>query len=140
LGPGECDAAMPTVAPTVGSLLVRSGLRPCNAFQSPRAWAFTLLGLNSYCGRVAGESSASEVRRMLAEKLMSMLSSVETKTGCGSRKGLPTTTRVCRKRYRDSLTTGMPTYVAAGLRSLRWLMRLQTSGSGIFRPVVLRVS
>ena len=28
-----------------------------------------------------------------------------------------------------------PAYVAAGLRTLRWLMSLQTSASGVFRPV-----
>jgi hypothetical protein len=30
---------------------------------------------------------------------------------------------------------GQPSYVAAGLRSLRWLMALQTAPSGVFRPV-----
>jgi hypothetical protein len=30
---------------------------------------------------------------------------------------------------------GAPAYQAAGLRTLRWLMRLQTSEEGVFRPV-----
>jgi hypothetical protein len=37
------------------------------------------------------------------------------------------------------ITTGIainaPVYTAAGLRSLRWLMALQTSETGVFRPV-----
>ena len=31
--------------------------------------------------------------------------------------------------------TQTPSYVNAGMRSLRWLMRLQTAATGIFRPV-----
>jgi hypothetical protein len=32
-------------------------------------------------------------------------------------------------------STGRQSYIAAGLRSLRWLMALQTAPSGVFRPV-----
>jgi hypothetical protein len=32
-------------------------------------------------------------------------------------------------------STGTPAYVAAGLRALRWLMALQTTATGFFRPV-----
>lgn len=31
--------------------------------------------------------------------------------------------------------TGLPNYVAAGQRTLRWLMNLQTTSTGLFRPV-----
>ena len=33
------------------------------------------------------------------------------------------------------LSTGVASYVTAGVRSLRWLMTLQTAASGCFRPV-----
>jgi hypothetical protein len=33
------------------------------------------------------------------------------------------------------LATQTSSYVGAGLRSLRWLMQLQTSSTGIFRPI-----
>ena len=33
------------------------------------------------------------------------------------------------------IATGAPAYVEAGLRSLRWLMTLQTTPAGLFRPV-----
>jgi hypothetical protein len=32
-------------------------------------------------------------------------------------------------------SAGTPAYVAAGLRTLRWLMSLQTTDTGLFRPV-----
>ena len=33
------------------------------------------------------------------------------------------------------VSASMPSYVSAGLRSLRWLMTLQTTPGGLFRPV-----
>jgi hypothetical protein len=36
---------------------------------------------------------------------------------------------------RGCLTTHTPSYVVAGLQSLRWLMSLQTASTGCFRPV-----
>jgi glycosyltransferase involved in cell wall biosynthesis len=105
-------------------------------FHSPRAWAFTLLGLDAYCAAVAEDSRARELRVMLAERLVSMLSSVETKDWVWFEEGLAyDNARLPQALIETGLSAGMPTYVAAGLRSLRWLMELQTSRAGIFRPV-----
>jgi glycosyltransferase involved in cell wall biosynthesis len=105
-------------------------------FDSPRAWAFTLLGLNAYCVAMAEDSRARELRHLLADRLMSMLSSVETKDWVWFEDGLAyDNARLPQALIETGMSTGMPTYVAAGLRSLRWLMRLQVSSAGIFRPV-----
>jgi glycosyltransferase involved in cell wall biosynthesis len=105
-------------------------------FHSPRAWAFTLLGLDAYCAAVTEDSSARELRRRLADRLMSMLTSVETSDWVWFEDGLAyDNARLPQALIETGLATGMPTYVAAGLRSLRWLTRLQTSRAGIFRPV-----
>jgi glycosyltransferase involved in cell wall biosynthesis len=105
-------------------------------FHSPRAWAFTLLGLDAYCAAVTEDCSARELRRRLADRLMSMLTSVETSDWVWFEDGLAyDNARLPQALIETGLATGMPTYVAAGLRSLRWLTRLQTSRAGIFRPV-----
>ena len=65
-------------------------------FHSPRAWAFTLLGLNAYCAVVAEDSRAQELRLELATRLMSMLSSVETGDWVWFEDGLAT--HACRRR------------------------------------------
>ena len=44
-------------------------------FTSPRAWAFTLIGLHYYLGRFGGDAVARRVRKTLGEKLMSMFRS-----------------------------------------------------------------
>jgi glycosyltransferase involved in cell wall biosynthesis len=105
-------------------------------FHSPRAWAFTLLGLDAYCAAVTEDSSARELRRRLADRLMSMLTSVETSDWVWFEDGLAyDNARLPQALIETGLATGMPTYVAAGLRSLRWLTRLQTSRASFFRPV-----
>ena len=105
-------------------------------FSSPRAWAFTLLGLDAYCVTLPKDSYARELRHLLADKLMTLLSSVETKEWVWFEEGLSyDNARLPQALIVTGTTLSAPAYVAAGLRSLRWLMALQTSSEGIFRPV-----
>jgi hypothetical protein len=65
-----------------------------------------------------------------------MLTSVETSDWVWFEDGLAyDNARLPQALIETGLATGMPTYVAAGLRSLRWLTRLQTSRASFFRPV-----
>jgi len=105
-------------------------------FSSPRAWAFTLLGLDSYCVAVAEGGGAREMRQLLVDKLMSIMSSVATKDWMWFEEGLAyDNARLPQALIVTGGALDAPHYVAAGLRSLRWLMTLQTSGTGVFRPV-----
>ena len=84
------------IAPALGRLAVRRSTASGGGFRSPRAWAFTLLGLDAYCAAVARNSYAGTLRHLLADRLMSMSAGGRRRrTGCGSRMGLPTTMRVC---------------------------------------------
>ena len=47
-------------------------------FSSPRAWAFALLGLDAYCTLAGGDVLANRLRRLLADRLMSLFSVTET--------------------------------------------------------------
>ena len=51
--------------------LFAEALSTAETFRSPRAWAFTLLGLGSYCAVTPDDLHAQEVRRFLADRLMS---------------------------------------------------------------------
>ena len=59
--------------------LFKTALPAVEEFSSPRAWAFSLLGLDAYCALVGGDVFANRVRRLLADRLMSLLSATETK-------------------------------------------------------------
>ena len=116
--------------------LFLEALPAAQAFSSPRAWAFALLGLDAYCATTDIESRPRELRHQLAERLMSLLATVETPDWVWFERGLSyENARLPQALIATGIATGMPSYVAAGLRSLRWLMTLQTTSAGLFRPV-----
>ena len=59
--------------------LFKTALPVVEEFSSPRAWAFSLLGLDAYCALGGGDRSANRMRGLLADRLMSMLSAKKTK-------------------------------------------------------------
>jgi glycosyltransferase involved in cell wall biosynthesis len=105
-------------------------------FSSPRAWAFALLGLDAYCVTLPKNTYARELRHLLADRLMTLLSTVESKKWVWFEEGLSyDNARLSQALIVTGITISAPDYVAAGLRSLRWLMTLQTSREGMFRPI-----
>ena len=46
---------------------------PPRSFSSPRAWAFTLLGLDAYCAIDADNAAALRLQRILADRLVAIL-------------------------------------------------------------------
>ena len=52
--------------------LFKTALPAVETFTSPRAWAFSLLGLDAYCGLDAGDHFASGMRKTLADRLMAL--------------------------------------------------------------------
>jgi glycosyltransferase involved in cell wall biosynthesis len=117
------------------SLFVEA-LSTAEQFTSPRAWAFTLLGLDAYCAALPKNVYARELRHLLADKLMDLMSSVETKEWVWFEEGLAyDNARLPQALIVTGVAVSAPGYLAAGLRSLRWLMTLQTSREGNFRPI-----
>jgi glycosyltransferase involved in cell wall biosynthesis len=116
--------------------LFLAALPAVRSFTSPRSWAFALLGLSSYGEAFEIDSASRECRHELAERLMTILSSVETRDWVWFEKGLSyDNARLPQALIVTGASTGVPSYVAAGLRSLRWLMKQQTTGADLFRPV-----
>lgn len=116
--------------------LFAEALLTAESFRSPRAWAFTLLGLDAYCTLVTEDSPAQRLRHLLAERLISLMSVVATKEWVWFEEGLAyDNARLPQALIVTGISTGAPAYVEAGLRSLRWLMTLQTTPAGFFRPI-----
>jgi len=116
--------------------LFSQALSSAETFRSPRAWAFTLLGLGAYCVVAPDDLHAQEVRHCLADRLMSNLASVETSDWVWFEEGLAyDNARLPQALMMTGMATQTPGYVDAGLRSLRWLMTQQTTSAGHFRPV-----
>lgn len=134
---GECARSDATVSRRRwAAALFAEALPTVERFTAPRAWAFTLLGLDALGVVASGDSRAAELRRLLADRLMSLLRAVETKEWVWFEEGLAyDNARLSQALIVTGTSLGEPDYVAAGMRSLRWLMAQQTSGTGLFRPV-----
>ena len=134
---GECAArdASPSRRQWAAALFAEA-LPSVETFRSPRAWAFTLLGLDAYCAAIADDLHAAEIRHRLAESLMTILASVETPGWVWFEEGLAyDNARLPQALIATGMATQTPGYVDAGLRSLRWLMTQQTASGGHFRPI-----
>jgi glycosyltransferase involved in cell wall biosynthesis len=134
---GECTRsdASPSRRRWAASLFAEA-LSSAQAFGSPRAWAFTLLGLDAYCAASPDDLHARDVRPVLADRLMRLLASVETPDWVWFEEGLAyDNARLPQALMMTGMATQTPAYVEAGLRTLRWLMSQQTAPAGHFRPV-----
>ena len=126
-----CSARRPWAA-----ALFAEALPVVERFGSPRAWAFTLLGLDAYCAAMPADAFAADMRTRLADRLLGLLKQVETPDWIWFEENLA----YDNARFSEALiaagsATGNSAYVNAGLRSLDWLTRRQTSPTGLFRPV-----
>ena len=116
--------------------LFKTALPAVEEFSSPRAWAFALLGLDSYCTLAGGDVLAHRLRRTLADGLMGLFAATETEDWVWFEDLLAyDNARLSQALIQTGVTTRTQPYVEVGLRSLRWLMSLQTTSSGYFRPV-----
>ena len=134
---GECarSDSSPSRRRWAASLFAEA-LGTAERFRSPRAWAFTLLGLDAYCAVAPDDLRARQVRPALADRLMAILASVETPEWVWFEEGLAyDNARLPQALMATGMATQTRGYVDAGLRSLRWLMMQQTASTGHFRPI-----
>jgi glycosyltransferase involved in cell wall biosynthesis len=116
--------------------LFAEALPTVESFQSPRAWAFTLLGLEAFRASFPQDACAMRLQHLLAGKLSSILSVVETQDWVWFEDELAyDNARLSQALIVTGASACLPAYTTAGLRSLRWLMKLQTTDMGFFRPV-----
>jgi glycosyltransferase involved in cell wall biosynthesis len=135
LGTAAQDRRDPARANWAAALLGEA-LEPVRGFTSPRAWAFTLLGLDPFCAAHPDHREAELLRSELARRLEIRLLASE----CGDRVWFEDrltydNARICEALIRTGEATGSGHFTDAGLRSLRWLVEVQTAPSGHFRPV-----
>lgn len=134
---GDCARNDPEAARrNWAAALFSEALATAETFSSPRAWAFTLLGLDGYCAHRIDDINARRVRLRLADRLMALLAKVETPTWPWFEEGLSyDNARLPQALILAGLAAGKQNYVVSGLRTLRWLMTIQTAREGHFRPV-----
>ncbi len=105
-------------------------------FTSPRAWAFTLLGIHEYLGRLSGDRLANQIRDVLTQRLIELFE----KTASDDWQWFEDIVTYDNAKLCHALILSgkwMPNEKALdiGLRSLRWLVEVETAEAGHFRPV-----
>jgi hypothetical protein len=111
--------------------LFKTALPAVEEFTSPRAWAFSLLGLNAYCTQFSDDLDADRVRRLLADRLIAAFHMVKTKDWVWFEDVLAyDNARLSQALIQTGMMTNTSAYVNAGLRSLRWLMAITSLAHG----------
>jgi hypothetical protein len=105
-------------------------------FESPRAWAFALLGIHEYLRAFQGESGVEVLQKRLSERLLSRFQT----DGGGDWPWCEDIVAYDNARLPQALIVsgnrlGHRDMVAAGLGSLQWLNELQSSEEGYFAPI-----
>ncbi|MFQ6104177.1 MAG: glycosyltransferase [Candidatus Glassbacteria bacterium] len=107
------------------------GLNACEYFQSPRGWAFTLIGLNKYLEVYTGDACGRKVRADLAGKLLALYETNATEEWPWFED---TVTYANGMLPRAMLSTGRALdegkLIDTGLTSLEWILTRQTGDDG----------
>jgi glycosyltransferase involved in cell wall biosynthesis len=116
--------------------LFERGLGPVAAFTSPRAWAFTLLGIQEYLRGCPGHAEAAAAGRALTGKLVVLWQACATETWPWFEiSATYDNARLCQALLQSGQWLPDPEALAIGLKSLRWLVSVQRAPAGHFRPI-----
>ena len=116
--------------------LFAQALPPLNDFSSPRAWAFGLIGIHEYLHRLSGDSLVNQTREALTAKLMDLYDAHSHPDWCWFEHELSyDNAKLAHALIVSGRATGRDAVLDRGLEALRWLMTLQISDKGHFRPI-----
>jgi glycosyltransferase involved in cell wall biosynthesis len=105
-------------------------------FSSPRAWAFTLIGIDEYLRRFSGDRRANQIRETLTTRLMQ---SYADASNDGWHWFEDVVSYANAKLPHALILSGhclsSAPMLETGLKALRWLVKVQTSPAGAFRPI-----
>jgi glycosyltransferase involved in cell wall biosynthesis len=107
-------------------------------FKSPRAWALCLLGIHEYLRRLSGDRQANQAREVLTSRLMEgftlAMANGEHWPWCEEAVTYDNA-KLAHALIVSGAATGQQNVTDTGLKALRWLVELQTSEDGYFRPI-----
>jgi len=116
--------------------LFEQALPATTEFASPRAWAFALIGIDEYLRRLSGDRLVNQVRESLTAKLMQRYADAASDdwhwfedTVSYANAKLPHALILSGRRMNNAAM------LETGLKALRWLVTVQTSDAGSFRPI-----
>jgi glycosyltransferase involved in cell wall biosynthesis len=116
--------------------LFEEALPVAASFTSPRAWAFTLIGIDEYLRRFGGDRRASQIREALTAKLSQRYADAATPEWHWFEEVVSyANAKLPHAMILNGRCLNNEAMLELGLKTLRWLTKLQTSDSGSFRPI-----
>jgi glycosyltransferase involved in cell wall biosynthesis len=116
--------------------LFADALPAVTALVHPRTWAFALLGLDAYLQHRPGDTRAGEVRTLLVDRLQQRFTEhAREDWHWFADDATYENARLPHALIVSGHAMHRPDIVATGLTALRWLLQVQTSGSGCFQPI-----
>jgi hypothetical protein len=105
-------------------------------FTSPRAWAFSLIGIHEYLRRMSGDSLVNQTRESLTSRLVDLFDRNAEPDWRWFEKELSyDNAKLAHALILSGRATGQQAVYERGLVALRWLTELQISEKGHFRPI-----
>ena len=105
-------------------------------FMSPRALAFTLIGIDEYLRRFSGDRRANQIRESLTAKLMQRYADAATGDWHWFEEVVSyANAKLPHAMILNGRCLNNGTMLELGLKTLRWLIKIQTSNAGSFRPI-----
>jgi len=116
--------------------LFEQALPTAAEFTSPRAWAFTLIGIDEYLRRLSGDRRVTQFREALTAKLMQRYADAATDDWQWFEEVVSyANARLPQAMILSGRSMNNDARLEVGLKALCWLVRVQTSEAGSFRPV-----
>jgi len=116
--------------------LFERGLAVVGTFSSPRAWAFTLLGVHEYLRGYPVTPAVLAARELLTGELVRLWKSCATEKWPWFEPGATyDNARICQALILSGQWMPDPEALEIGLKSLRWLASIQKTQAGNFRPI-----
>jgi hypothetical protein len=116
--------------------LLERGLAAVEIFSSPRAWSFTILGIHEYLRQFACTPLIARMREMLTTRLVALWHTCATEHWPWFEPGVTyDNARICQALILSGQWMPHPEALEIGLKSLRWLVSIQKTQSGCYRPI-----
>ncbi len=107
-----------------------------NTFSSPRAWAFTVIAIHEYLRRFSGDRAVNNARENLTGKLIELYRVHSSEDWPWFEPVLSyDNPKLSHALILSGYWTSHPEILEIGLKSLRWLAKIQTSDDGVFSPI-----
>lgn len=105
-------------------------------FTSPRAWAFSLIGIHEYLQRLGGDSLVTQTREVLTTRLMDLFDRAAQPDWPWFEEVLAyDNAKLAHALILSGQATRQQPVLDRGLQALRWLAEVQNSEDGHFRPI-----